>query len=150
MTFHFMDSSYWTNVFQVNLLLIFVHLNCCDSLWVFLFRRCMSLSGNTFFSWVRHCLGVLSVIPFFFFDDCSMRFIHSMQNKIFIQSIALSFNFTLMSKWKILALLVELFWYFMFYQICTMFCLFDWVLAQFFNKNSAEIWNDSTELPFFD
>lgn len=124
MTFHFIHSSYWTKVFQVTLMLIFVHLNCCDSLQVFLFS-----------SWVRPLLGGVSVVITFVWplQYIMTHIFHAKQNA-FIQSIALSFNLTLISKWKILAFLVEIFWYFVFYKICMMVWLFYWVLAHFFGK----------------
>jgi len=68
-------------VFQVNLILIFVHLNCCDSWRVFLLGWCVSLLS----CWLRPFLRALSVvIPFVF-----MGLISSMQNKVLLFKVEL-------------------------------------------------------------
>lgn len=135
MTFRFIDSCYWINVFQVNLMLIFVWIaaipwECSNS-----GGPCSCFPPGLDLALGTLCCDIFCLTIAVFYET---QILHKKQNA-FIQSIALSFNLTLRSKQKILAFLAEIFWYFMFDKICVMFWLFEWVLAHSFNKKQC--WN---------
>lgn len=125
------------------MMVILVYPSFCGPMSVLLLRWCISL----FPFWLRPFLWAFSVvIPFVGPLQCITGLINSMQNKIiFIQSMALCFNLTLMSK----KIAFKILWYLVFYRTCMMLWLFDWVLAYYLDKKaSAETSSGTLNFPF--